>query len=108
MSHVPRPDIRPRRLAVPRIAPVTAGVARAGIAGTAAFAAASEATRSGDPSATPLPDIATDGNAVTGAQNPSTTQTRPAAPNGGFAEPPTVTNPRTSRGTGHASTGGSR
>jgi hypothetical protein len=106
MTHDPRPHVRRRSIAVGRIVPITAGVAVAGIAGSAVFAAAAAATWSGAPDATPLADTTSGGHAATTGQIP-TTPTGPTAPNGGFARPPTVTTPRAARGTGHASTGGS-
>jgi hypothetical protein len=88
---------------------LTAGTAVVGIAGTAAFGAVAAVSWSGDPAATPLPVNATtdDDTGRTGTTlTTPRTGVRPAAPNNGFAQPPTVTG-RVNRGTGHASSGGS-
>lgn len=106
MNHDPRPHIRRRRLALDRHRSLSTTVAVAGIAGTAGFGAIAALSWSGDPAATPLPVSGDDGGAVATTPPRTSTRVQPAAPNGGFAQPPTVTTtrPRTS---GHASTGGS-
>jgi hypothetical protein len=109
MQHDPRPHIHRRGIAVRRLRSLTTGTAVVGIAGTAAFGAVSAASWSGDPAATPLPVNATtdSGSSRTGT-TPTTPRTgvQQVVPNGGFAQPPTVTG-RVNRGTGHASSGGS-
>jgi hypothetical protein len=109
MTHDPRPHIHRRREAIDRLRGLSTVAAVAGIAGTAGFGAIAAISWSGDPTATPLPATTGTTNAGSGsAAQPRTTRVQPATPNGGFAQPPTVTTPRVGRGTGgHASTGGS-
>lgn len=109
MQHDPRPHIHRRGIAVRRLRSLTTGTAVVGIAGTAAFGAVAAASWSGDPAATPLPAAATtDSTSGRTGTTPTTPRTgvQPAAPNGGFVQPPTVTG-RVNRGTGHATSGGS-
>jgi hypothetical protein len=102
--HDPRPHIARRGMAVRRLRSLTTGGAIVGLAGTAAFGAIAAASWSGDPAATPLPaDGTTGSDGSTEAPRPTTQP----APKGNFAQPPTVTTPRATRGSGHATTGGS-
>jgi hypothetical protein len=104
MAHDPRPHVRRRRHAIARLRSLSAPAAVAGLAGTAGFGAIAALSWSGDPNATPLPASATT-NDTTGRAGAAA---QPAVPNGGLAQPPTITTPRTGRsGGGHAATGGS-
>lgn len=114
MQHDPRPHVRRRADALDRHRSLRATAAIAGVAGTAAFSLMAAMSWSGNPDATPLPTTnqldgtsgITGGNAVTPTA-PTRTRVQ-AAPNTGFAQPPTVTTPRVGRNSGgHASTGGS-
>jgi len=106
----PRPHIRRRADAIDRHRSITATAAIVGIAGTAAFSLMAAMTWSGEPAATPLPTAATDddgGAAILQPTAPPLARSQPQA-NGGFAQPPTVTTPRTGHTSGgHAATGGS-
>jgi hypothetical protein len=107
----PRPHIRRRADALDRHRSIAATAAIAGIAGTAAFSLMAAMTWSGDPAATPLPSAATDddgGSTILAPTLPPRAHSQSEANGGGFAQPPTVTTPRTGRNSGgHAATGGS-
>jgi hypothetical protein len=112
MQHDPRPHIRRRADALETHRSLRTTAAIAGVAATAAFSLMAAMTWSGDPGATPLPATGT----TSTSGDDGTTTVRPTAPtrnrtqtttNGGFAQPPTVTTPRSNRSGGHASTGGS-
>jgi len=102
----PRPQIRRRRFAIERLRSLSTSAVIAGIAGTAGFGLMAAMTWSGDPNATPLPAAPDTG--TTGTNGATAPQAQPAAPNTGFGQAPSVTTPRSNRGTGgHAATGGS-
>lgn len=112
MQTDPRPHIRRRRHAIGRLRSLSTTAAVAGLAGTAGFGAVAALTWSGDPNATPLPAANAEADPGTSGTNGTTvrprTQVQPVTPNGGFAQPPAVTTPRTGRSGGsHVSTGGS-
>jgi len=112
MQSDPRPHIRRRRHAIGRLRSLSTTAAVAGLAGTAGFGAVAALTWSGDPNASPLPAANVETDLGTGGTNGTTVRPRaevqPVTPNGGFAQPPAVTTPRTGHsGGGHASTGGS-
>ena len=115
-----RPHLRRRDDALDRHRSLGGIAAVAGIAGTAAFSLMAAMSWSGNPDAKPLPtsgavgDTGGDtGGDIGGFTVEPTAPTRTrvqvqTAPNGGFVQPPTVTAPRTGRGSGgHAATGGS-
>jgi hypothetical protein len=100
MQHDPRPHIRRRGHAIARLRSLSTTAAVAGLAGTAGFGVMAAMSWSGEPNATPLPAAGTTTTPATAA--------RPVVPNGGFAQPPTVSTPRVGRSNGgHAATGGS-